>query len=112
MTGIDYPRLYEYRLRGTGQQARQAVWNEIAAYLYQRMGEPARVLDVGAGRGEFITALPAAERWAVDAAGFGGYQDGGVTTAEGGIMDADLPCGYFDGSWCRTCWSTCPRRTR
>ena len=97
MTGIDYPRLYEYRLRGIDQPARQAVWTEIAAYLYQRMGEPCRVLDVGAGRGEFITVLPAAERWAVDAAGFSGYQHGGVTTAEGGIMDADLPCGYFDG---------------
>lgn len=63
MTGIDYPRLYEYRLRGTSQPARQAVWTEIAACLYQRMGEPARVLDVGAGRGEFITAVPAVERW-------------------------------------------------
>jgi SAM-dependent methyltransferase len=97
MTGIDYPRLYEYRLRGTDQQARQAVWTEIAAYLYQRMGEPARVLDVGAGRGEFIAAVPAAERWAVDAAAFGAYQDGAVKTAEGEIMDADLPRGYLDG---------------
>lgn len=97
MTGIDYPRLYEYRLRGTSQHARQAVWTEIAAYLYQQMGEPAKVLDAGAGRGEFITAVPAAERWAVDAAGLGAGLDSAVKTAGGGIMDADLPPGQFDG---------------
>ena len=97
MTGIDYPRLYEYRLRGTDQHSRQAVWNEIAAYLYQRMGAPARVLDVGAGRGEFITAVPAAERWAVDAAGFGGDRDNAIKVITGGVKDADLPSGYFDG---------------
>jgi 2-polyprenyl-3-methyl-5-hydroxy-6-metoxy-1,4-benzoquinol methylase len=73
------------------------VWTEVAAYLYQRMGKPARVLDVGAGRGEFITAVPAAERWAVDAVDFGAYQDGAVKAVPGGIMDAALPRGYFDG---------------
>jgi hypothetical protein len=97
MTGIDYRRLYDYRLRGTSQQTRQAVWAEIALFLHQRMGSPERVLDVGAGRGEFISAVPAAERWAIDPAGPGGYADGEVRTVAGGIMDADLPCGYFGG---------------
>ncbi|MGH3165891.1 MAG: class I SAM-dependent methyltransferase [Trebonia sp.] len=97
MTGIDYLRLYDYRLRGTDQAARQAVWAEIAVYLHQRIGSPARVLDVGAGRGEFISAVPAAERWAVDLHGHGGYPGDAVTTVLGGILDADLPCGYFDG---------------
>jgi hypothetical protein len=58
VTGIDYRRLYDYRLKSTGQPARQAVWTEIAIYLHQRMGSPERVLDVGAGRGEFITQCP------------------------------------------------------
>lgn len=98
MTGIDYRRLYDYRLNGTGQSARQAVWTEIAIYLYQRMGSPERVLDVGAGRGEFITAVPAAERWAIDLTDFGGYHDGAVKAIAGGITDAELPSGYFDGA--------------
>ena len=34
VTGIDYRRLYDYRLSGTGQHIRQAVWTEIAAYLH------------------------------------------------------------------------------
>src|SRR6516225_6330543 len=38
--GIDYQRLYEYRFRGIDQASRQAVWTEIAACLYRRMGEP------------------------------------------------------------------------
>jgi 2-polyprenyl-3-methyl-5-hydroxy-6-metoxy-1,4-benzoquinol methylase len=98
VTGIDYRRLYDYRLNGTGQPARQAVWTEIAIYLHQRMGSPERVLDVGAGRGEFITAVPAAERRAIDLHGFGGYHDGAVEAVAGGITDAELPSGYFDGA--------------
>jgi SAM-dependent methyltransferase len=94
---IDYLRLYDYRLRGVDQEARQAVWAEIAVYLHQRMGAPTRVLDVGAGRGEFITAVPAAERWAVDLLDFDGYRDGAVKAVAGGILDAELPSGYFDG---------------
>jgi hypothetical protein len=97
VTGIDYRRLYDYRLNGTGQQTRQAVWTEIALYLYQRMGSPECVLDVGVGRGEFITAVPAAERWAVDHTDSGGYRDDVIKSVVGGILDADLPCGYFNG---------------
>jgi hypothetical protein len=97
VTGIDYQRLYAYRMCGVGQQARQAVWTEIAAHLHQRMGSPQRMLDVGAGRGEFINAVPAAERWAVDLVDFGGCRGGAIKAAAGGIADADLPCGYFDG---------------
>jgi Methyltransferase domain len=95
--GIDYQRLYEYRLRGVDQQRRQAVWNEIAAYVYRRMGQPARVLDPGAGRCEFINAIPAQERWAVDMFDYGEYRDSGVKAVVGSILDAELPQGHFDG---------------
>jgi len=61
MTGIDYSRLYEYRLRGTDQQTRQAVWTEIATYLDRRMGEPGRVLDVGAMVSNVLEHLPTRE---------------------------------------------------
>ena len=47
---MDYQRLYEYRFQGIDQVARQAVWNEIAAHIHERMGRPERVLDPAAGR--------------------------------------------------------------
>jgi hypothetical protein len=96
-TGIDYQRLYDYRFRGVDQASRQAVWNEIAAHLYQRMGSPAKVLDPGAGRCEFINAIPAAERWVVDLLDYGDYRDSGVKAIYGSILDAPLPAGHFDG---------------
>jgi hypothetical protein len=96
-TGINYERLYEYRLGGVDQERRQAVWNEIAADVYRRMGSPARVLDPGAGRGEFINAIPAQERWVVDTLDFGEFRDPAVKAVTGSILDAQLPEGHFDG---------------
>ena len=95
--GIDYERLYAYRFRDVDQARRQAVWQEIARYAHARMGSPQRVLDPAAGRGEFITAVPAAERWGVDLFGQGIPDAAGVKTIIADIMDADLPGGYFDG---------------
>ena len=97
VTGIDYRRLYDYRLNGTGQQTRQAVWTEIALYLYQRMGSPECVLDVGVGRGEFITAVPADDRWGVDLVRQGDLESAGVKMIIGDIMDVELPREHFDG---------------
>ena len=94
--GINYERLYTYRFRGVDQASRQAVWQEIARYAHGRMGAPQRVLDPAAGRGEFITAVPAAERWGIDLVSQG-MPDIGVKTIIADIMDADLPGGYFDG---------------
>src|SRR5580693_718261 len=65
-SGINYERLYEYRFRDVDQASRQKVWNEIARYIYGRLGEPRSVLDPAAGRGEFITAVPADDRWGVE----------------------------------------------
>jgi SAM-dependent methyltransferase len=95
--GINYERLYAYRFRGIDQGSRQAVWQEIARYAHVRMGTPRRVLDPAAGRGEFITAVPAAERWGVDLVGQGIPDGAGVKTIIADIMDADLPGDYFDG---------------
>jgi len=95
--GIDYQRLYEYRFRGIDQASRQAVWTEIAACLYRRMGEPAKVLDPAAGRCEFLNAIPAAERWAVDAVDHGEFRDPDVKAIIENIQDAELPPAYFDG---------------
>jgi SAM-dependent methyltransferase len=95
--GLNYERLYDYRFRGVDQASRQAVWREIAGYVHARMGAPQRVLDPAAGRGEFITAVPAAERWAVDLVRQGDIEAAGVRMIVADIMDAELPASHFDG---------------
>jgi SAM-dependent methyltransferase len=96
-SGINYERMYAYRFRHVNQAGRQAVWREIARYAHDRMGRPERVLDPAAGRGEFITAVPAAERWGVDLVGHGVPESAGVKMIISDIMDAGLPEAYFDG---------------
>ena len=95
--GMNYERMYEYRFRDVDQASRQAVWQEIARYLHGRMGAPRCVLDPAAGRGEFITAVPAAERWGVDLVRQCDLESAGVKMIIADIMDADLPQDYFDG---------------
>lgn len=96
-SSINYQQLYAYRFRDVDQASRRAVWREIARYIYARMGEPRSVLDPAAGRGEFITAVPAAERWGVDLVSQGDLESAGVKMIIADIMDAELPAGYFDG---------------
>jgi hypothetical protein len=94
---INYERMYEYRFRDVDQAGRQAVWGEIARYVHTRMGSPERVLDPAAGRGEFISAVPAKERWGVDLVRQADLEAAGVRMMISDIMDADLPAAYFDG---------------
>lgn len=97
LPGINYQRLYAYRFRDVDQVRRQSVWREIARYVHGRMAAPERVLDPAAGRGEFISAVPAAERWGVDLVSHGDGTLAGVKMIIADIMDADLPRAYFDG---------------
>jgi SAM-dependent methyltransferase len=94
---INYERLYEYRFRDVDQAGRQAVWVEIARYVHERMGSPERVLDPAAGRGEFISAVPAKERWGVDLVKQADLEAVGVRMVIADIMAAELPADYFDG---------------
>jgi SAM-dependent methyltransferase len=95
---MDYNRLYEYRFRGVAQDRRDDVWAAVAPMLYERMKRPERILDPAAGRCEFINAVPATERWAVDAVA---YEEGiareGTRLIVSKIMEADLPREYFEG---------------
>jgi len=96
--GIDYQRLYEYRHRGADPASRAAVWNEIAPFVHVKMGRPTKVLDPAAGWGEFINAVPAVERWMVDAVEFPEHRrDPEVKAIFGDIRDVDLPDDYFGG---------------
>jgi SAM-dependent methyltransferase len=96
-SSIDYQRLYSYRFRDVDQARREAVWREIAQFVFQRLGRPATILDPAAGRGEFISAVPAAERWGVDLVSQGDLESAGVKMIIADIMDAELPVGHFDG---------------
>jgi hypothetical protein len=97
---VNLQRLYEYRFRGIDQSVRTAVWREIAPVVHGMMGSPQRVLDPAAGRCEFINAVPARERWAVDQADYAERDaDDGVRTVIADIMEAELPSGHFDGVW-------------
>lgn len=95
---MNYERLYSYRFKGVDQGRRDEVWAELAPMLYERLGRPGRVLDPAAGRCEFINAVPAVERWAVDAVDYEqGVASEGIRLMVSEIMAADLPEEYFDG---------------
>src|SRR5919106_3537844 len=95
---LNYERLYRYRFRDVSQGSRDAVWEPIAAYVYDRLGRPARVLDPAAGRGEFINSVPAAERWAVDQVSFDeAALRPGTHFLVGDAMQVELPESHFDG---------------
>jgi SAM-dependent methyltransferase len=97
---MNHQRLYEYRFRDVDQDARTEVWQEIAPFVHRAMGSPDVVLDPAAGRGEFINAVPARERWAVDLVP---YEEGtfreGTNAIVADIFEADLPREHFGGIW-------------
>ena len=96
---MNYDRLYEFRFRHVDQAARTEVWSEIAPYLHERLGRPRRVLDPAAGRCEFINAVPAQERWAIDRVSFEGVEVAeGTNLIVSDVMDAELPADHFDGA--------------
>jgi hypothetical protein len=95
---INYQRLYQYRFRNVDQSARTAIWREIAEYVHNLLGRPDKVLDPAAGRGEFINAVPAQERWAVDQVAYAeGTYDPGVRSIVSDVLIADLPQRHFTG---------------
>ena len=96
--GLDYGRLYEFRFRGVEQESRQTVWDEIAPFVWNRMGRPARVLDPAGGRGEFLNAIAADERWLVDLVDYPHRIVGPeIKVVIGDVLTLDLPPAYFDG---------------
>jgi hypothetical protein len=95
---MDYERLYAYRFREIDQGDRAGVWGPIARYIHGALGEPGRVLDPAAGRCEFINAVPARERWAVDqVAHTGAGIAEGTKLVVGDVMDVELPDSFFGG---------------
>jgi SAM-dependent methyltransferase len=96
--GLDYRRLYDFRFRDVDQASRQEVWDEVAPFIWDRMRRPQRVLDPAGGRGEFVNAIAADERWLVDLIDHAErFVDPAVRIFIGDIFDVELPAGHFDG---------------
>ncbi len=95
---MDFQRLYEFRHRQVEQPGRGAVWAAIADDLFVRMGKPQIVLDPACGKGEFISAVPAQERWAVDLMpSVADLEQLGIHTIIGDMLEVDLPPEHFVG---------------
>lgn len=74
------------------------VWREIAPHVHTLMGSPQTVLDPAAGRGEFIEAIDAKERVAVDEIDYPqAERSSKVRRITSRIQDAELPTEHFDG---------------
>lgn len=95
---MNYDRIYEYRFRAVDRAKKIATWRILAAFFAERLGNAQVVLDPAAGACEFINAVPARERWAIDM----GEQvralaEPGVRALVGSNTSVDLPAAHFDG---------------
>ena len=94
---MDFERLYQFRFRDVDQYERRAVWSVIADDLFVRMGRPRVVLDPACGRGEFISSVPAKDRWAIDQMeSVAELEHLGVHTIVSDMFAVDLPPKHFD----------------
>lgn len=94
---IDFKRLYDYRFKDVGQEGRDAVWGVLGPWLWARMGRPQTVLDPAAGRFEFLNAIAARERWAVDQVETGFARDPAIRLEVGDVQQVALPADHFEG---------------
>lgn len=97
---MDYERLYSYRFRDVDPAAKAAVWGEIAPFIHEKLGRPERVLDPAAGSCEFINAVPAKERWAIDQVRHDGLELApGTKFVLSDVMEAEIPADHFGGAF-------------
>lgn len=95
---MDLEKIYEYRFQGIVQEKRVAVWRYISSWVMKQLGNPHRVLEVGAGRCEFINQCGAEERWALDLdPNTKKYAASGVKVLIGKLQDIDYGNELFDG---------------
>lgn len=94
---IDRRRLYEFHFADVDQTDRGAVWAALAPWIHEAMGRPRCVLDPAAGRFEFLNAVTAPERWAVDIVDHGFERDPAIELVIGDARTVELPLAHFDG---------------
>ena len=93
---LDLGKVYQFRFAGLRQDKKDATWAIVTRWIESRLDNPKSVLDPAAGRGEFIIASHAIERWACDLSDQRTSWPTGVTTRFGDIYKVDLPINYFD----------------
>ena len=95
---MNFDRIYEYRFRGIDDTKKKITWEEIAQFIYRKMGRPASILDPAAGKCELINAIPSKEKWAVDLNDYfiKKYAAPDVKLVVGNIFEVKLPDDHFD----------------
>ncbi len=91
------PEMYKARFDEREVSAKDAVWQEIVAYLQRFVQEDAPLLDIACDRGHFIRHARAAERWATDIRDVSTAltPDIRFVQASGLELQATLPTAYF-----------------
>lgn len=95
---MNYERIYKYRFSRVNQEKKKIIWKEISDYIFHILGAPERILDPAAGQCEFINALNAKEKWAVDMneVFIRQFANAEVKVIIGNALQVDLPENYFD----------------
>jgi SAM-dependent methyltransferase len=96
---MNLDRIYEYRFRDVDHVKRGMVWGELARFMHKKLGGPQVMLDPAAGMCEFINAMPAKEKWAVDINEpfVRSHAAKDIRIVIGDTLKADLPKDHFDG---------------
>lgn len=96
---MNYERIYQYRFRGVDQKKRLLTWGILADFMYKKLGKPERILDPAAGLCEFINAVPAKEKWAIDLNDefLSKHINGDIKKIIGDNLQVEIPKDYFDG---------------
>jgi SAM-dependent methyltransferase len=91
-------RVYERRFSPAESERRRGVWRELGRYLGRFVPPEGAVLDIACDRGDFITNVDAAERWATDLRDVAAQLPPGVhfVQANGLELHEHLPNGHFD----------------
>jgi SAM-dependent methyltransferase len=95
---MDLDRIYAYRFRDVDHTKRAMVWQELAAFLHEKLGRPKSLLDPAAGMCEYVNAAPSKEKWAVDLNEpfIRAHANKDLRIVIGDTRTADLPKDHFD----------------
>jgi len=96
---MNFDRIYEFRFRGIDDSKKRITWEEIARFIYKKLGKPNIILDPAAGKCELINAIQSEEKWAVDLNDYFIKKQvaPNVKTVVGDIFKVQLPENYFYG---------------
>jgi hypothetical protein len=90
--------IYDHRFPATDLRQRMELWRVIAGYLQRYVPTTSVLIELGAGNGEFVSNIVAAERWATDIRPRPPqlHSDIRYVSCDGlALLDA-VPAGYFD----------------